>query len=366
MHLAIPTTQPGAVSRDKVSPGRRATQHIESQAQVARIQPRSVSADATAPQHELLGAIQLLRQQLSFLVQAWMADRERLEPQKQQADEELARLQTTMESARQQWSNERAAMEQQLDALRTQVHVLQEENAAYKSKQPNRDVTNNGTRQAPGQPLGSGSITGMSSSSSDPAAAILSPNPSLQSGSSKADILSLPPGLDGASRRPHFASLGSTRTSPIGHPAPLQVAALDPRILPQKSADKDFLAPPSSDDKLLTIIDVHEIDPKLEGIPIKANALKRATFSPPRSQSEMSPSSRRLGQDLSFESHDSEGPNNASSSSRRVETLDYARRPYSESLVISPSDYDGDGWTVHYGTESRRDTIRGACCSPDR
>jgi len=258
---------------------------------------RSVSADATAPQHELLGAIQLLRQQLSFLVQAWMADRERLEPQKQQADADLVRLQTAMDNAREQWSNEKGAMEQQLDSLRAQVLVLQEENAAFRSGQSGRDPANSNSAQVVGQSQNIvDSATGNSTSSSDPAASILSPNPSVQSGSSRADVLLLPPGLDGASRRPHFAAQGSARTSPTGHPAPLQVAALDPRVLPQKAADKDFLAPPSDEDKHLTIIDVHEIDPKLEGIPIKANALKRATFSPPRSQPQLNPLARRPGQ----------------------------------------------------------------------
>ncbi|UNI24409.1 hypothetical protein JDV02_010157 [Purpureocillium takamizusanense] len=258
---------------------------------------RSVSTDATAPQHELLDAIHLLRQQLSFLIQAWMADRERLEPERQQADANLVRLQAAMDNARQQWSNEKDSMEQQLDALRAQVLVLQEENAAFRSAQSAREALDRGPRQAVGQPRNMvEGIAGDSTSSSDPSTSILSPNPSLQSASSRADILSLPPGLDGASRRPHFLSQGSARTSPIGHPVPMQVAALDPRILPQKSPEKDFLASPSPEDKLLTVIDVHEIDPKLEGIPIKANALKRATFSPPRVQLQPSPSTRRLGQ----------------------------------------------------------------------
>ncbi|PNY22684.1 Uncharacterized protein TCAP_07074 [Tolypocladium capitatum] len=213
--------------------------------------PGSLSA---APQHALFEVIHLLRQQFSFLAQAWMADRERLEPRQQQAEEEVRRIQAAMDSAREQWTSERSMMQQQVEVLKAQVYRLHDENAALKA-----------------------------------AAAAAQ--------TSKANgVLSLPPGLDGASRRPHFASPGNPRPSLAAAPAPSQPAPLDPRTQPQNSAPNDFLAPLSTGQGLpAPVIDVQEIDPKLEGIPIKANAVQRCTFVSARGQASPASSARRNG-----------------------------------------------------------------------
>lgn len=95
----------------------------------------------------------------------------------------------------------------------------------------------------------------------------------------EADPLTLPPGLDGASRRPHFAKPGSSRASPTGQPESSPFIPLDPRMQPQTSNVRDFLNSSSDDsDTPVPVIDVQEVDPKLEGIPLKATAVQKFTF----------------------------------------------------------------------------------------
>jgi hypothetical protein len=95
----------------------------------------------------------------------------------------------------------------------------------------------------------------------------------------EADPFTLPPGLDGASRRPHFAKPGSSRTSPTGQPESSPFLPLDPRMQPQTSHAKDFLnSSTDGSDSPVPVIDVQEVDPKLEGIPLKATALQKYTF----------------------------------------------------------------------------------------
>ncbi|POR32886.1 Uncharacterized protein TPAR_06897 [Tolypocladium paradoxum] len=256
--------------------------------------PRSLSADATAPQHAHFGVVHLLRRQLSFLVQAWMADRECLEPRRQQTEEEIQRMRAAMDSAREQWTSERSVMEHQVEVLKAQVCQLQDENAAFKAAAGAAAQTSNGNRVQP--PVCQHDDGLHAPAGNGPAAALLPPNPSRQSSSSKPDVFSLPPGLDGASRRPHFASPGSSRTSPAGATVPSQPAPLDPRTQPQNSAPNDFLAPLSTDGKLpASVIDVQEIDPKLEGIPIKADAVQRCTFAPAGGQASPASSARKNG-----------------------------------------------------------------------
>ena len=96
----------------------------------------------------------------------------------------------------------------------------------------------------------------------------------------------LPLGLAGASRRPHFASPpnGSSQ-SPTVQQETLSFVALDARMQPSQSVP-DFLASPSEpSENPIPVIDVQEIDPDLDGIPIKANAAQKLTFGEPSAKS---------------------------------------------------------------------------------
>ncbi|KJZ79336.1 hypothetical protein HIM_01487 [Hirsutella minnesotensis 3608] len=224
-----------------------------------------------------------LRQQLSFLLQSWMSDRESSRTAKLQTEQDLHRARSAMDNQREQWLSDRAALERHMESLRAQVLHLEKENAALRAYAHGKDKGNGAPSPPTGQQLGRapGSLPGNTclSDSEEPAAVSLSSNPSQQSGSSRAYIFSPPPGLECAPRRHHIATPGSSRTSPSGPPAPSHVTPLDPRSQPQHSPPVDFMDPLAENAKApAPIIDVQEIDPKLEGIPIKAKAVHRSTF----------------------------------------------------------------------------------------
>ncbi|KAM3462562.1 hypothetical protein NHJ6243_003963 [Beauveria neobassiana] len=206
---------------------------------------RSVSADAAAPQQTSLHLVRRLAQQNSLIRDAWEAERKYLEANRKRAEEVYQEERTIMDDMRQSWFTEKAAMQRELHALRDRVQHLENENVGLKSMS---------------SPLSQ--LSGLVS----PAAG------------AKLHVDSLPPGLQGASRRPHFLSSNTSRASPTGNPEQPATLPLDPRTQPETSSARDFLAfRNKSSDAPIPVIDVHEIDPKLDGIFIKANAV-RDTF----------------------------------------------------------------------------------------
>ncbi|KAJ6785431.1 hypothetical protein PWT90_08854 [Aphanocladium album] len=212
---------------------------------VATSLSRSASADAAAPQQTSLHLVQRLAQQNSLIRDAWEAERKYLEANRKRAEEVYQEERTIMEDMRESWLNEKAAMQRELHALRDCVQRLETENAGLRS------VTSPASQ-----------LSGLVS----PAVG------------AKLHANSLPPGLEGASRRPHFVSSNGLRTSPTGSSDPSAHTPLDPRTQPETSSARDFLASRKKTGAVpIPLIDVHEIDPKLDGIFIKANAV-RDTF----------------------------------------------------------------------------------------
>lgn len=213
---------------------------------VATSLSRSASADAAAPQQTSLHLVQRLAQQNSLIRDAWEAERKYLEANRKRAEEVYQEERTIMEDMRESWINEKAAMQREMHALRDRVHHLETENAGLKS------VTSPGSQ-----------LSGLVSPATG----------------AKLHADSLPPGLEGASRRPHFvSSTAGSRASPTGNAEPSAPTPLDPRTQPETSSARDFLASRrKTNDIPIPLIDVHEIDPKLDGIFIKANAV-RDTF----------------------------------------------------------------------------------------
>ncbi|RDA88935.1 hypothetical protein CP532_0647 [Ophiocordyceps camponoti-leonardi (nom. inval.)] len=242
---------------------------------------RSVSDDALLSSHFVHSTSHSLRQQLSFLVDAWMADRENCLLEKQAAEREARRLQVSVEGDRRTWASDRSAMERQLKTLRARVHRLELENASLKTATMRN--TRSDDMQYPRTALNG------SSSQSEPddvvaaaaaAAVSLSSNPSRQSNGSRGYVFSPPIETSCASRRPHFAYSGSSRTSPPGAPASCHNPHRQDRRQQPLHATADFMCPSGVTIKeTVPVIDVQELDPKLEGIPIKANAVQKWTFS---------------------------------------------------------------------------------------
>ncbi|PFH56735.1 hypothetical protein XA68_16059 [Ophiocordyceps unilateralis] len=266
---------------------------------------RSVSDDAVASSQYACSTSHSLRQQLSFLIEAWMADRESCGLEKQAAEQELRRLRNALRSDHENWTSDRMAMGRQLDTLRAQVHGLELEIAALKTATaPNASGDNTQSpRTGQQHPGGVYGLAGNSSLSDpdEPAATTLSSNPSQQSNSSRAYVFSPPIGSTGAPRRAHFATPGSSRTSPSAAPAPSH-AAQEPDLgqQPRLSVTTDFMDPLGLNGfGAVPVIDVQELDPKLDGIPIKANAVQKWTFSTAPNQRQAA-SGARVGHGISI------------------------------------------------------------------
>ncbi|TQW01151.1 hypothetical protein V2A60_002160 [Cordyceps javanica] len=231
----LPSPPAGSLRRDTVSPSLA----------VAASLSRSASADAAAPQQTSLHLVQRLAQQNSLIRDAWEAERRYLEANRKRAEEVYQEERTIMDGMRDSWFAEKAALQRELHTLHDRLHHLERENTRLKS------------------------LTSPCSQRSG----LVSPAPG-----AKLHADSLPPGLQGASQRPHFLSSNGSRTSPTANPEQPVPVPLDPRTQPETSSSRDFLASRKKpSDVPIPLIDVHEIDPKLDGIFIKANAV-RDTF----------------------------------------------------------------------------------------
>lgn len=215
--------------------------------------PRSISADAaSAPFHDQ--AVQRLVQQNARIREAWEAERKYLEANRERAEEVYKEERALMEEERAEWDTERAALFQEIGRL----------------------------QQALG--LGGGS-----------------PLPNGMHPFSRTSFSNLDQrggGSGGTSRISPNSSLSSERTSQPGTQSNGQLAQngnsslpmTGPRIMDLASprspngpsaATPDFLKPAEASEtesEPVPIVDVNEIHPELEGIPIKATSVKKATF----------------------------------------------------------------------------------------
>lgn len=222
---------------------------------------RSVSADAATQSYS-----RLFNGQSPF-AQDWKHERSDVTALRRKAERLYHDQQRVIEDLNEIWFRERVEVSRWICGLQERIRWLEGENVALRNMTPWGFQLNH-----PHQ----GAVFPTESRSS-PAA-----RPAGRTTAESEAASSLPPGLDGASRRPHFAVPGaSARTSPNGAPSAGRYTPLSPRTEPQQSANTDFLQSSSlNPDGHVPIIDVHEIDPKLEGIPIKATALQKTTFEP--------------------------------------------------------------------------------------
>ncbi|KFA66122.1 hypothetical protein S40285_04309 [Stachybotrys chlorohalonatus IBT 40285] len=259
---------------------------------------RSVSADAAAPQQTSIHLVQRLAQQNTLIREAWEAERNYLEANRRRAEEVYQEERAIMEDVRDSWEDEKVVLLVEIQSLKERIQRLEGENTTLRAV-ATQTVQAAGLvspfsdpRTTSGQQ--SGGVSSLTPTTV-PARDFRQPhNPSVQAPSthiSDADASVLPPGLDGASRRPHFASPGASRMSPTAQPESSPFVPLEPRTQPQNSSPHDFLSSSSEDvETPVAVIDVHEIDPKLEGIPIKATAVQKSTFAEPSDNPSSAPS----------------------------------------------------------------------------
>ncbi|KAM6535634.1 hypothetical protein FALCPG4_005184 [Fusarium falciforme] len=242
---------------------------------------RSVSADAVAPSQSPSHVVQRLVQQNAMIREAWEAERNHLEANRRRAEEVYQEERIIMDEVRVGWETEKESMIREIEDLKERMHRLEGENNALKAVAAQSIQVTGVVSPLASQRGGSGDGSLENSYFSAPPGRLTSrsQNPAIPASLSTGDASSLPPGLDGASRRPHFLSPGSSRLSPITQPESSPFVPLDPRMQTQNPVARDFLSSPSDDATTpVPVIDVQEIDPKLEGIPLKATAVQKSTF----------------------------------------------------------------------------------------
>ncbi|KAG7291537.1 hypothetical protein NEMBOFW57_001556 [Staphylotrichum longicolle] len=198
--------------------------------------PRSSSADAvSAPSQAQL--VQRLVQQNARMREAWEAERKYLEANRERAEEVYKEERALMEEERIGWDAEKAALLQEIARLQ--------------------------------QALGWGGGTPLAMNGTLPHAKTPFSNLDLRGGTQAVSRISPESSLS-SQGRPRIRDLASPR-SPNGPSAPTT----------------DFLKPSEGSEAgadPVPIVDVKEIHPELEGIPIKATSVKKATFTDTGSQ----------------------------------------------------------------------------------
>ncbi|KAM0417200.1 hypothetical protein ACHAPT_012777 [Fusarium lateritium] len=219
---------------------------------------RSVSADAVAPSQSASHVVQRLVQQNAMIREAWEAERNHLEANRRRAEEVYQEERIIMDEVRVGWETEKESMIREIEDLKERMHRLEGENSALKAVTTQSISSHSpvldGTSLLPGRP------------------------DEISHPPGRPDGTSHPPGLDETSRRPHFF---------ITQPESSPFVPLDPRMQTQNPVAKDFLSCPSDDAITpVPVIDVQEIDPKLEGIPLKATAVQKPTFADGRTSTD--------------------------------------------------------------------------------
>jgi hypothetical protein len=205
--------------------------------------------------------VQRLVQQNARMREAWEAERKYLEANRERAEEVYKEERALMEEERADWEAEKAALLQEIERLQ---HAL-----AVRGGTP---PAINGTHSFPGtlidhmdQPGGALGASGTSTNGS--MSSQLSPRQSRQSG--------IPKFRNGNASLPPMAALSALDSA--GPRSPNGPSVSSPDFL--KSGDEATTATGP-----IPIVDVKEIHPELEGIPIKATSVKKATFTDSGSQ----------------------------------------------------------------------------------
>jgi hypothetical protein len=214
---------------------------------------RSVSADEVASStHDCM--VRRLLQQKARMQEAWEAERKYLEANRERAEEVYKEERALMEEERAEWEAEKAALLGEIERLGG-TNPLVMNGLPFWARTPFASL---GQREGS---QGTSRISPNSSLSSERSSQPVGQNgrPAAQNGSSQLPI----PG-------PRAQDLASPR-SPNGPSA----------------ATADFMKQDEAPDTAtepIPIVDVQEIHPELEGIPIKATNVKKATFKDTESQ----------------------------------------------------------------------------------
>ncbi|KAJ4298451.1 hypothetical protein N0V88_003481 [Collariella sp. IMI 366227] len=258
--IISPLTLPRGVSGyfDHVSSPGNAPNHSASAGH-----PRSTSADATsAPSHVQM--MQRLAQQNARMREAWEAERKYLEANRERAEEVYKEERALMEEERAEWEDEKAQLLDEINWLKLQVLTMGvgPQQVAKGIHPLSRTFSSQCHVRG-----GTGELTRSNTQSSESSQGTAQPI-------TQGDKSKISPNNPG----------GAPKIFGNGSSAPTS----------------DFLKPAAefeADKGPVEIIDIKEINPTLEGVPLKATTVKKATFTdaePPREPKTSSPSGSPL------------------------------------------------------------------------
>ena len=223
-----------------------------------------ISSPSNASESSQAQIIRRLVQQNSRLREAWEAERKYLEANRERAEEVYKEEQALMEEEREAWEAERTALLQEIQRLRQQVVLL--------SGSITQSVRNDSYVSSPTTlPTGArGDVVGFSWDNTKPSQSPQGRLPPL----SGSDVPSNRNGLSSP-----LSSLQQAGGARQDQPMLNGMSVLT--LKGPRTSTPDFLKPSTTlenDSGPVPVVDVHEIDPELEGIRIKAAAVKKPTF----------------------------------------------------------------------------------------
>ncbi|KAK4232287.1 hypothetical protein QBC38DRAFT_463674 [Podospora fimiseda] len=265
----------------------------------ALLSPNHQRSTSTDP-HGAASQAQVIRrliQQNSRIREAWEAERKYMEANRERAEEVYKEERAFMEEERLEWDAERELLLQEIQHLRQQLLSL--------GVAPPQKASFSATTGLRGGGAWDASPESMRSSQSSQGNAL--PTQKDRSAVSSSDQLAGSPGP----AIKHHSSLPQIRTQLLQHARSVKVAPKPLEPLPERisigpNIPSSGLSPAASepDTTPTPVVDVQEIHPELEGIPIKATTIQKSTFTDPPSRDESNESSR------------SSSPSNASGESK--------------------------------------------------
>ncbi|KAK0753589.1 hypothetical protein B0T18DRAFT_424115 [Schizothecium vesticola] len=213
-------------------------------------QPRTTSAESPGAHSQSL-MIRRLVQQNSRIREAWEAERKYMEANRERAEEVYKEERAFMEEERMEWDDEKAMLLQEIERLRQQVRSLGGNAARPRGDSvPGSKNPHAATHSLRGGPTWEASPESMRSSTSSQGA-------DRQNAQTARNAPSLP----------QLVGEGPSSTS-FGAVSFRAASASELSAVPETEVEEGPVP----------IVDVQEIHPELEGIPIKANTIQKPTF----------------------------------------------------------------------------------------
>ncbi|OHW97837.1 hypothetical protein CSPAE12_03452 [Colletotrichum incanum] len=246
--------------------------------------PRSVSADAaSAPASAQI--IRRLAQQNARIREAWEAERKYMEANRERVEEVYKEERMIMEDERLAWEAEKTTLLEQISRLKEQVAVIDADKIRLQSALQRVELEKAGkvagvTVAIPG--------TGTRGGGADGSTELYFPGFSSQPNDARFGFSngtterrptngSASASVSPAQIRSQFISPGSSRISPSRQPETSPFIPLNPNMQPTTADPVDFLGSPK-DEEPVPIVDIQIINPQLEGVPLKAPAIQKSTF----------------------------------------------------------------------------------------